>query len=181
MKRLTIALIGVAVAFLGNVAFCQDAAGIPDEIIKELDGLVGTWNVNGKMGDHDVTGVITFRWPRTEDKRKCCLLGNFSFKTADGPKNGVTLVGWNAAKKCIEDRGFNTDGGNATSLWTVKSPTEWHGDFVLIEGGTEMTAKMVRIKKGPSEVVAEMTLGDGGSARLVYTKLQEEGKRKAKR
>ena len=28
----------------------------------------------------------------------------------------MNLIGWNAAKKCIEDRGFDANGGNATSI-----------------------------------------------------------------
>ena len=58
MKRLTLSLAVMAVAFLGNVAFGQEAAGIPDEIIKELDGLVGTWTVEGKIGDKEQTGEV---------------------------------------------------------------------------------------------------------------------------
>ena len=88
MKRLTIALVVVAIAFLGNVAFGQETAGIPDEIIKELDALVGTWKVEGKIGDKEQTGKFTCRWGRTEDKKKVCLVGRFSYKTGEIPGAG---------------------------------------------------------------------------------------------
>jgi hypothetical protein len=181
MKRLTIALVGVAVAFLGNTAYCQDTAGIPDEIVKELDGLVGTWKTEGKIGDKEQTGEFTCRWERTEEKKKVCLRGRFSYKTGNDTRSGVTLLGWNAAKNCIEDRGFDANGGNARLLWTVKSPTEWQGEVVTVENGKEVKSKAVIIKKGSSEIVMESESETGEAARFVFRKVEEEPKKKAKR
>jgi hypothetical protein len=181
MKRLTLSLAVMAVAFLGNAVFGQEAAGIPDEVIKELDVLVGTWTVEGKIGDKEQTGEFTCRWERTEDKRKVCLRGRFSYKTGDDTRSGVTLLGWNAAKNCIEDRGFDANGGNARLLWTVKSPTEWQGEVVTVENGKEVTSKAVLIKKGPSEVVMETESDTGEVARFVFRKVEEEPKKKDKK
>jgi hypothetical protein len=116
MKRLTLPLVVMTVAFLSNAVFGQEAAGIPDEIIKELDVLVGTWTVEGKIGDKEQTGGFTCRWMRTDDKKKCCLLGRGTY-TTDGKTNiHVSLMGWNAANKCIEDRGFASDGGSGINV-----------------------------------------------------------------
>ena len=181
MKRLTIALVGVAFAFLGNVAFCQDTPGIPDEIIKELDSLVGTWEIVGKVGDKEQKGTYTCWWGRTEDKKKVCLVGRFSYKTGESTRNGMNLIGWNATKKCLEDRGFDVNGGNATLYWTVKSPTEYQGEFVFVENGQEVKSKGVLIKKGPSELVTESESETGEVTRFVFTKVKEEGRTKGKR
>lgn len=164
MKRLTTALAAMAIAFLGNVAFGQEASGVPEKIIKELDGLVGKWTVEGKIGDKVQTGGFTCRWARTEDKKKCCLIGRFSYKTGDNTRSGATLVGWNAAKECIEDRGFDANGGNARLLWKVKSPTVWQGEAVMIENGKEVKSKVVLVRKGPSEAVMESESETGEAA-----------------
>ncbi len=179
MRGLTIAVVGVAVAFLGNVAFCQDKPGIPDEIIKELDSLVGTWKVEGKIGNKVQNGTYKCWWGRTEDKKKACLVGRFSY-TGASTRNGMNLIGWNATKKCIEDRGFDVNGGNATLYWTVKSPTEYQGEFVFVENGQEVKSKGVLIKKGPSEIVMESESAAGEVSRFVFRKDKEEEEKKGK-
>ena len=148
--------------------------------MEELNFLVGTWKSEGKIGDKVQTGEFTCRWARTGDKQKICLIGRFSYKTGDEVKSGVTLVGWNAAKKCIEDRGFDANGGNGVLYWTVKSPTEWQGEVFMVDDGKEVKSESVLIKKGPSEVVMESESEDGEVSRFVFRKVKEQGKKKAK-
>ena len=179
MKHLTITLVGMAVAFLGNVALSQEAVGIPDEIMKELEGLEGTWEVEGNVGDKVQTGGFTCRWARTENKQKVCLTGKFSYKTGGVTRSGVTLIGWNAARKCIEDRGFDANGGCGVLYWTVKSPKEWHGEVIMVENGEEVKSEAVLIKKGPSEVVMESESETGEAARFVFRKVEKARKKKA--
>ena len=181
MKRLTIALVGMAAALLGNGVFGQEAAGIPDEIIKELDAFAGTWKVEGKLGGKEHTGRFTCRWARTEDKKKVCLMGQFAYNTADVSWSGVTLIGWNAAKKCIEDRGFDANGGNATLCWTVASPTQWKGEVTMVQGGKTVTGKADLIKKGPAEMVLEAAMDNGDVSRVVFRKVKQERKPEAKK
>ncbi len=174
MKRWAIPFLAVAVAFLGNLAFGQEAAGIPEEIIKELDGLVGTWQIEGKMGERKETGTYTCWWGRTVDKRKVCLVGRFSYKSGDSIRNGWNLIGWNAVKKCIEDRGFDANGGNVTIYWTPKSVKEWQGEFIMVANGKEAKSKATLIKKSPSEIVTESESGKGEVARFVFKKVSEK-------
>ena len=152
-------------------------AGIPKDIIKELDNLVGTWEVEGKIGDLTQTGSFTCRWARSENKKKVCLIGRFSYKTGDKVRSGVTLLGWNAAKECIEDRGFDANGGNTTLRWTIKSSTMWQGDMITFEDGKEVKSEVVLVKKGPSEIVMESESEAGDVARFVFRKVKDEGKR----
>ncbi|MBC8871904.1 MAG: hypothetical protein H8E44_20945 [Planctomycetes bacterium] len=91
----------------------------------------------------------------------------------------MTLIGWNAAKKCIEDRGFDANGGCGRLLWTVKSPTEWHGEVFRVENGKEVRSEAVLIKKGPSEVVMESESEEGEASRRVFRKVKQERKKKA--
>lgn len=181
MKRFTLLFCVVgAVALLGNMAFGQESAGTPTEIIKELDGLVGKWQVEGKIGDKSQAGTYSCRWARTEDKRKVCLVGQFSYNTDGMERSGVNLIGWNAAKKCIEDRGFDGNGGNATLYWRLKSSTELDGEVIMVVNGKEVRSKEVLTKKGPSEIVVESKSETGQEARWVFRKVKAEEKKKSK-
>ncbi|MHB0960086.1 MAG: hypothetical protein ACYC0X_19875 [Pirellulaceae bacterium] len=168
MKRFTIPLVVAAVAFLSNAVFGQEAVGIPDDIIKELDVLVGTWKVEGKIGEKEVTGTCMLRWVRGEDGKKFCLLGRGTYKVDGKTKTSASLMGWNAAAKCIEDRGFDTEGGSGISIWTVTSPGTWKGELRMVENGKEATAKSDFIVKGPTEIVMESQSETGEVARFVF-------------
>lgn len=96
----------VAFAFVSSVAFAEEPAGIPDNIVTELSSLVGTWEVERKIGDVTQTGHFTCRWEKDEEGKKCCIIGRFRYDTNGEIRSGVTLIGWNAVKKCIEDRGL---------------------------------------------------------------------------
>ena len=88
----------------------------------------------------------------------------------------MTLIGWNAKKKCIEDRGFDALGGNSTLYWTVKSPTLWQGEVSVVKDGKEAKGKIHLAKKGPSEAVYESEMENGMVARVVFTKLPKTRK-----
>jgi hypothetical protein len=163
---------------LGATAWGQESSGIPDNIIKELDFFVGTWESEGKIGDVTETGRFTCRWARTDDGKQCCLIGRFSYKRGDKTRSGVTLLGWNAAKKCIEDRGFDGNGGNGRLLWTVESPDTWKGEMTFVEDGKEVTSSGVLIKKGPREIVMETTSETGEASRFVFRKVADAKKGK---
>lgn len=178
MKRLAIPLIVVAVAFLSNVASGQEAAGIPEEIIKELDFCVGTWRFEGKTGDKELTGRWTGRWAYTKDKKKICLIAESTFVIDGVTVNWVGLMGWNAAKKCIEDRGFNASGGSQVISYKVISPGKWQGEVVAVENGREVRSKQDLIRKGPSEAVIESKSETGQEVIWVLRRIQAEGKQK---
>jgi hypothetical protein len=183
MRRFSSNLIAAAVVVTGlhQVVVAQEAAGIPEEITQELNGLVGTWKSEGKVGGKEQTGEFTCRWARTEDGKKVCLTGRFSYKTGDEVRSGVTLIGWNAAKKCIEDRGFDANGGNSVLYWTVKSPTQWDGEIVRVEDGQEVKLKAVLVKKRPSEIVMESESETGEASRWVFRKVKGARKKKARK
>ena len=179
MRILTASVMLIAV--LCSIARAQEPAGIPDDIIKELDLLAGTWKSEGKVNGKEQIGGFTCRWARGEDRKKCCLIGRFSYTTGDETRSGVTLIGWNAAKKCIEDRGFDALGGNATLLWTIESPTLWRGDITVVEDGKAVKAKADLVKKGPNEFVYEAEMETGEVTRIVFRKAKDAPKRQGKK
>ncbi len=177
MNRFAIPLVAGAVVFLGSAALGQETAGIPKEIIKELEGFVGTWQIEGKIGDRVETGTYTCWWGRTADNKKVCLVGRFSNKSGESTRSGMNLIGWNSVRKCIEDRGFDAKGGNATIYWTPKSEKEWQGEVIMVVNGQEIKSKETLIKKGPFEIVTESESGKGGVSRYVFKKVSEKPKR----
>ena len=183
MKRLTIVLVAAAIALtsLHRATSAEEAGGIPDEIVKELDSLVGTWETEGKIGNKRQTGEFTLRWERTAEKKKICLSGKFLFVVDGNESRGVTLIGWNAGKQCIEDRGFDANGGNDVLYWKVKSPTLWKGELVSVADGETVTAKADLIRKSDTEFVMEAEYDNGDISRSVMRKAERERKKKAKK
>ena len=183
MKRLSIFLVVIALAAtcFQKTAPAQEASGIPDEIVKELDGLVGTWKFEGKIGDEEQVAERTLRWERTADKKKICLSGRSVFVTNGVERHGRSLIGWNSGKNCIEDRLYDANGGNDILYWTVKSPTQWRGETIGLAGGSVVTGKADLIKKSDSEYVFEAEYDNGVVIRSVLRKLKREGKRKVQK
>ncbi len=60
MKRLSIALAVTTAILIGNVAIAQEQTGVPEEIVKELGYLVGTWRFEGKLGDDVMSGTVLY-------------------------------------------------------------------------------------------------------------------------
>ena len=182
MKRFgfVIAVLAIFAVCLPQTALAQEASGIPDEIVKELDSLVGTWEVEGKIGDKQQTGGFTLRWARTEEKEKICLSGIFVYVVNGKESRGVTLIGWNAGKKCIEDRGFDANGGNAVLYWKVESPQRWKGEIVGFADGEKVTAKADLIRKSNTEWGFEAEYDNGDIERSVFRKVKREQKNQPK-
>jgi hypothetical protein len=170
----------MVLALVCSAARAQESAGIPEAIIQELDGLVGTWEVEGNIGDISVKGQRIIRWVRSEDGRKICLMTRVTDMRGDNSVSGVSLIGWNAVENRIEDRGFGANGEHATLSWTVESPGKWNGDWKFIEGGVEMKSTAVLIKKSPREYLVEGTIESGVAFRQVLRKVADAKKRGAK-
>ena len=178
MKWLIGLLAVLTASCIGTSAFAQKGTGIPGEIVQELNWIVGTWKAEGKVGDDTQTGEFACRWATTKSKLGVCLIGRFSYTTGDETRSGVTLIGWNAAKKCIEDRGFSDTGGNGTLYWFIESDTKWRGEIIRVVDGETIKAKADLIKKGDSEIVLESESEDGEVSRVVYKKVQRKRKQK---
>lgn len=170
MKRV-FSFVVTALALAGSPVQAQNSTGIPDEAIKALDGLVGTWKAEGKVGEAEQTGEFACRWRRGPDGKKCCLVGSFSYKTGETTTAGITLIGWNAARECIEDRGFDSDGRCDILRWYPKTPGEWNGEWVRTIEGEEVKSEAVLVRKGPAELVMESESEAKEPLRIVFKKV----------
>lgn len=178
MKWLIGSLIAVTASCVGGMTLAEDAPGIPDKIIKEMNYFVGTWKAEGKVGNEMQTGGITLRWAPAKGGKKVCLIGRFSYTTGDETRSGTNIIGWNAARKCIEDRGFNDLGGSGTLYWFPKSDTLLKGEIIHIQDGEEIHAKANLVKRGDNEIVIESVTDDGEVSRVEYTRVERKRKQR---
>lgn len=183
MRRIITTLTVVAVLPLLGVSYGgeQQQGGVPADIVEQLEYLVGTWKVTGHLSDEEFTGTVSYRWAGGRGKRKCCLATNWRIKRGDEANPGISLIGWNTAKKRLVECGFNAAGGCSMMIYTIKSPTEWRGEFSEVHAGQEIKGKGVLVKKGPTEFVYEGETTTGETGRLVFQKVTEEGERRKAR
>ncbi len=180
MTRMIATLSVIAVLFLFGVSYGGEPqqGGVPNDVVEQLEYMVGTWNVTGNLSDEEFTGTASYRWTASRGKRKCCLTTNWMIKRGGEPHPGTSLIGWNAAKKCLVECGFNAAGGCSMMIYTIKSAKEWRGEFAEVHDGEEIKGKGVLIKKGPTEFVYEGETTTGETGRLVFKKVDKKRERR---
>jgi len=171
----------LAVLFV-NVCVAQEPAGVPEEVVKELSYLVGTWQYEGEIGGKASKGTATYRWAPNKEKQKFCLVTHWMSTPEGKSQPGISLMGWNAADKCIVETGFGSQGNLYLTHWVVKSPEQWRSESSHVIDGEKVEVRGVIVKKGPSEFVFEGESATGVVNRLVFHKnAKERGPRKSKK
>ena len=114
-----------------------------DVTLKEIEGLIGTWQVTTK--EREVT--TTYEW----DENKVFIRGKFSVK--EGGKvieSGTQMLGKDNADGVIRSWVFQSDGGFGGGVWTregKKWTVESHG---VMPDGKELTATSIYIHVDPN-------------------------------
>ena len=98
-RRLTPAKFGV----MGSIPI---RSTIPDDIVKEIGALVGTWEVTGRMGEEELEMTWSARWA----PEKAYLVTRLSFEKDGKRSNHIGLIGWDPANKHVVDFHFGLDG-----------------------------------------------------------------------
>ena len=176
MRCIVACLVANCVLFGSQWALAQEPVGVPDNIIKELKYLVGTWKIKGNIGDHEFESTTSYRWARNRDKKRYCLIATTLSKSdaANGTTAGADIIGWDAAKKQIVHHGFDSTGGCITLRWTVESTDKWTGELCIVDQGQEIKGSAEMIKRGPTECVYEAQTTTGVTARIVFDKLDRD-------
>jgi hypothetical protein len=174
MKRISIALSVTTAILIGNVTIAQEETGVPEEIVKELSYLVGSWKVEGKRGDDEFGGTATYKWAPNKEKHKYCLVTNWLVGPDGNIPPGISIMGWNSANRCIVESGFDAQGNFYETHWVVKSRTQWKGEFSNVRDGEKVEGRGVVVKKGPTEFVYEAETTTGETGRTVFTKVTKE-------
>ena len=110
-----------------------------DVSLKELEWLIGTWQVATK--DREVT--TTYEW----DENKVFIRGKFTVK--EGGKvieSGTQMIGKDNAEGVIRSWVFQSDGGFGGGLWT-REGKKWTVDIHgVTPDGRELTATVIYIR-----------------------------------
>ncbi len=109
-----------------------------DVSLKELEWLIGTWQVTTK--DREVT--TTYEW----DENKAFIHGKYTVK--EGGKvieSGMQMIGKDNAAGAIHSWVFSSDGGFGDGLWT-REGNKWTVDvYGVTPDGRELTANAIYI------------------------------------
>lgn len=151
----------IKLTFVALIAVCISsqvhAQGMPDEVRKQLDRLVGTWEVKTTVGDKVVTAEGKADWAPGKE----CI--RWSFKGEDietGAMMASTgLIGWNSLKKIATETAFSSNGQSFFSNFTFKSDKEWTSPFrgvAATEKGEFKPSKAKRIFTWKSDDVLEI-------------------------
>jgi hypothetical protein len=180
MRSVVTPLVAFVVAATLVPAYGQEQTEVPGDILAELDYFVGTWQIEGRIGEKQLKGTWSTRWARG----KHCLIQQSS-ETVEGeakPAMSTGVCGWDPAKKRITHHVFWSDNTCYTLRYMVKSPTEWEGEVTGVGGGVEFTAKNKLVKKGPDEFVYESRNSDGEEIEGVFRKVEaRKGRGRRKR
>ena len=180
MKRIALlsCSLGLAVAFAGLVQG-QEKTQVPDEIVKELQFLVGKWSFEGRVGDGKVSGTITARWAQG----RYCLITQDSIDVAEGDAESIGrnraagVIGWEPKNERITHGGFSSDGNAFLNWWKVTESGDWEGETSGTMEGQEGPSAFKITKHGKDKFVFESTTPEGQEIEVAYTKTPWQGKR----
>ena len=175
MKRSTTWLVVGATVFLAaGISTAQEQKKVPDEILSELQYLVGSWEVSGRAGDAKINGTFSARWA----KGKHCLITEDTFVDADQTEAvlGAGVLGWDPVNKRITHGGFSSDNNAYLNWWKVTPSGDWEGQVRGTEDGVESTAAFKLTKQGKNKFLFESKTPDDQELEVVYTKVPRQKK-----
>jgi hypothetical protein len=130
------------------------ASNIPEEHRKEMDNLVGDWEMEGEVGDAPVTAEYSYRWARQGH----CLEYDAVWGEGEMKARCNGLRGWDAVKREMVLTEYWNVGAVNTLRIKPTSPTVWEGTTVGSDPEGRALSGQVRITmKGPDEFVFEAT------------------------
>jgi uncharacterized protein (TIGR02246 family) len=110
-----------------------------DDSVKDLEWLIGTWN----MAANDRAVTTTYEW----DDNKVFIRGKYSVK--EGAKvieSGTQMFGKDNADGAIRSWVFQSDGGFGGGLWT-RDGKKWTVDFYgVTPDGKKLTATVIYVR-----------------------------------
>lgn len=103
----------------------------PNPNLKNLDILVGTWNVSDPTGKDEITGTVRFEWM----EGGYFLIQHVNLNHNGHLAKGMEIIGYNrdwngtAGEDCTSHL-FDNDGNTFTYVWDIDDPslTIWGGE-----------------------------------------------------
>ncbi len=163
MKIVSLVLTALFVACCTSQAISQ---GMPNDVRRQLDKLVGKWKVENTIEDNVVASEGSAEWAPEKE----CIKWHFTgTDVVTGKQFSATgLIGWDSVKKVAIEKGFSSDGDSSTATFTFKSDDEWLSPVRAVEqtpAGDFKNAKSRRVFTWKSDDVMEVrstkrTVGD---------------------
>ena len=157
-----LAVLGATTALQG-----QEEGQVPKEMLKELQYLVGTWKVEGIVGDEKVEGTWSVRW----GPGKYCLMRQSSVSFGDETVTGIGIIGWDGATKTITEQVFSSKNDSALLRWKVLPSGNWEGELSGFRDGKKVNSTLKFTKKGRGEIVYEEKTADGEGVEGILRKV----------
>jgi hypothetical protein len=134
----------------------------------ELDFLVGTWTIEGRVGDQKFQGEQQVKWA----PGKHCLIENWTGALGEMKVHGTAVIGWEVDEGQIVDTGFIDTVGHRTIRWTVANDKVWEGRMRGFLLGKKAETAVRLEKKSPRQfVVVFEAAGDMPENEYVFNKV----------
>jgi hypothetical protein len=140
---------------------------VPDEILRELNYMVGTWKAEGKVGEIAVQGKWSTRWA----PGKHCLMRESSVDIEGVMVTGIGVIGWDPAAERITEQVFFDNNDAALLKWKVLPSGEWEGTLTATQLGQPIERTVKLIKKGSGEMVYLEAASENEESRIILRKV----------
>ncbi|MEK6249712.1 MAG: hypothetical protein N2C12_16130, partial [Planctomycetales bacterium] len=134
----------------------------------DLQFYVGSWSIEGKLGDAPFKGRASFRMP----VGNYCTIGTVSYRGENRLESFSWVGGWDSSTGWVTEQGVGSDGGTYTIPWKKASPTVNEGALTGMLDGKKTTATVRVEKTGKDEfriTVTDQTEGDESRPDFSYT------------
>jgi len=102
------------------VGQAEDPA-VPQRAKDALNFLVGSWTVDGRVGEQKYKGEQQTRWAQG----KHCVIANWTGSLGNREVHGTAIIGWDAGEGQVVDAGFIDTVGHRTIRWTIENDNAW--------------------------------------------------------
>jgi hypothetical protein len=144
----------------------QQTPPIPDHVLKQLESMVGTWQIEGTLEGVPAEGTWRARW----SPGKHCLMRE-SHLAAGLLGTGIGVIGWDPVTERITEQVFFNTGEAALLRWSILPSGDWEGVIAAHRRGRKIESTAQMIKKGLDEVVYIETLSTGEKIELTLRKI----------
>lgn len=175
---LTTSLLVAASLVMGQA---DDGSPLPEEIAKMYECQMGTWKIEGSVGEDTATARWSCRWARG----KHCYFITCSADSVD--EEGVVhkmaaIGGYDSTKQQTIEKIFWSNDRHYTIRYDVSSPIlevgVYKGEIECVEKGKTYTAPVNVERKGPSVFVYRSETAEGDKIELVFRKVERARRKK---
>ena len=146
---------------------------IPQEVLKQLKYMEGTWEVVGNVENEEVRGIWSARWA----PGKHCLLRRSEHEIGGESVIGVGVIGWDGVTETITEQVFFSNNGSALLRWKVLPSGNLEGEISSYREGQKSAGKVTMTKDGSAKMLYRAKNSDGEEIKATMSKVERRGKK----